>query len=168
MTRRTDLLAGLRQNADDLLALRPQVVAGEPWPLTERIGDAEDDWGVREVLAHLAEMVPYWTDEAERIVAGPTEPAPFGRVATDPVRVAIIGRDRTLPAVVLVERVADEVGLTLRRLERMTDADLARQGLHPRRGAMSVGELVERFVTGHLAEHVAQLRDILARPSAEG
>jgi hypothetical protein len=168
MTRTTELLARLRHDADDVLALRPTVVEREPWPLAPDFGASEGDWGVREVLAHLAEMIPYWTDEAGRILAGPSEPAPFGRLASDEVRVAIIGRERSLPASVLFERIADEVELTTRRLGRMSEADLSRQGVHPRRGPMSVGEIVERFVADHLAEHAAQLRDILARPSSEG
>lgn len=168
MTRTSDLLARLRRDADEVLSLRQGVADGEPWPLAPAFGPSEGDWGVREVLAHLAEMIPYWTDQSERILAEPTEPASFGREATDDVRVAIIGRDRSLPASVLFQRIADEVGLTERRLGRMSDDDLARRGLHPRRGAMSVGDIFERFVADHLAEHAAQLRDILSRPPNGG
>lgn len=168
MTRTTDLLTRLRRDTDEVLALRQAVIDREPWPLAPAFGPNEGEWGVREVLAHLGEMVPYWTDEAARILAGPTEPAPFGREATDAVRVAIIGRDRSLPASVLFDRIADEVGLTERRLQRMSDDDLVRHGVHPRRGPMSVGDLFDRFVADHLAEHAAQLRDILARPASEG
>ena len=37
-----------------------------------------------ELLAHVAEMLPYWLGEVERILAGPPEPVPFGRVGSDP------------------------------------------------------------------------------------
>lgn len=168
MTRTTDLLARLRRDADAVLALRQAVIDREPWPLARDFGPSEGDWGVQEVLAHLAEMIPYWTDEAARILVGPSEPAPFGRLATDELRVAIIGRERRLPASVLFDRIADEVELTGRRLDRMSETDLSRSGLHPRRGTMSVGEILERFVADHLAEHAAQLRDILARPASDG
>ncbi len=159
---RSELQSRLRRDADDVLALGDRLVSGEPWTLAPELAHGEGDWGVREVLAHLVEMIPYWTDEAGRILAGPAEPAPFGRVATDAYRLAVIERERTLPASVLLARIADEVEVSLRRVERMSEADLARRGLHPKRGPMSVAEILERFVADHLAEHAAQLRDILA------
>ena len=50
-------------------ALRPRVVAGEPWPLADDFGAGpEASWGAREVLSHTAEMLPYWLGEMERVV----------------------------------------------------------------------------------------------------
>ena len=49
-----------------------------------------------ELLAHVAEMLPYWLGEAERILAGGPDPVRFGRVAEDKLRVLTIERDRTL------------------------------------------------------------------------
>ena len=71
-------------------------------PLAERFDDApEAEWGPVEVLAHVAEMIPFWQGEMERIIVGvaggAAEPIPFGRVATDTVRLAVLERDRTLP-----------------------------------------------------------------------
>ena len=77
--------------------LRPGIDAGAPWPLADRFDhDPEASWGPMELLAHVAEMLPYWLGEVERILAGPAEPVPFGRVGSDPVRIALIGRDRAL------------------------------------------------------------------------
>jgi hypothetical protein len=44
----------------------------------------------------------------------------------------------------------------------LTAADLARRGLHPRRGEMTVGQILDEFVVRHLEEHASQLRDVLA------
>jgi hypothetical protein len=41
-------------------------------------------------------------------------------------------------------------------------ADLSRQGLHPTRGATTIGDMLERLVIDHLAEHTFQLRELLA------
>src|SRR5262245_13480593 len=93
-----DLSERLRSAGNDLVATRPAVEAGAPWPMAA-VFDHSDEarWGPPEVLAHVAEMLPYWLGEVERILAGPTDPVPFGRVGTDEVRIAIIGRDRSLP-----------------------------------------------------------------------
>jgi hypothetical protein len=72
---------------------RAAVEARAPWPLAETIDDsAEAEWGPPEVLAHVAEMVPYWQGEIERVLAGPQEPVPFGRIASDPLRIGILER----------------------------------------------------------------------------
>ena len=146
-----------------LAGLRDAVVSREPWPLSRAYGaEPESDWGPKEVLAHVAEMAPYWLSQAEVVLAGSPEPVSFGRVATDPERIDRIGRDRNLPAAELFDRIdagLDAVGVRLADLE---PAERARRGLHSRLGEMTVEGLVERFVVAHLEEHVRQLEEILA------
>ncbi len=97
-----------------LAATRPAVEAGAPWPLAETFDDSDEArWGPREVLAHLAEMVPYWLGEIERVLAGDPEPVPFGRIATDPVRIAIVERDRSLPPRELYDRIDGTSGASI-------------------------------------------------------
>ncbi|HET9346177.1 MAG TPA: DinB family protein [Candidatus Limnocylindrales bacterium] len=147
-------------------ALRDRVVAREPWPLSEDYGtEPESDWGPKEVLAHVAEMLPYWLGQVDDILARPAgdgSPA-FGRVSTDANRLARIGADRELPAGELFDRAAAGAGAVERRLGELTPADLARVGVHARLGEMTVPAIVERFVVGHLEEHVRQLDEVLAR-----
>src|SRR6476660_7565703 len=93
-----DELDGRLAAAEARLAAFGPVLGEGDWPLAARFDHApEAAWGPREVLAHLAEMLPYWLGEAERIVDMTGGPEPFGRIATNDVRVAIIERDRTLP-----------------------------------------------------------------------
>lgn len=154
----------LRETADAFLALRPAVLAGEPWPLSTDFGHGpEAVWGPPEVLAHVTEMLPYWLGEVERILAGSPAPVPFGRVGSYEVRIAIVGRDRTVPARELFDRLDADVARYERRLDQLTTADLARRGLHPARGLMTVDEVLERIVVDHLAEHVVQLAALLGR-----
>jgi len=162
-----ELLAPIRSARIGLEATRPAVEAGAPWPLAT-IFDHSDEaqWGPGEVLAHVAEMVPYWLGEMERVLAGAPEPVPFGRVATDTVRIDVLERDRTLPPGALYDRILNDLALFERRLATLTAGDLAKRGLHPRRGEMTVGEMPDRFISGHLAEHVVQLGELLAdRPT---
>ena len=163
MTEPADLRSRLRVTADTLLALRPAILAGEPWPLAADFGHGpEAAWGPPEVLAHVTEMLPYWLGEAERILAGWPTPVPFGRVATDELRIAIIGRDRTVPLRELFDRIEADVARYERRLVELGTGDLARKGLHPARGSISVQTVLDLIVVGHLEEHCTQLRELLA------
>jgi hypothetical protein len=142
--------------------LTPAIVAGAPWPLAERFGtEPEARWGPPEVLAHVAEMLLFWQGEIERILASPVEPAPFGRVATDAIRLATIERDRTLPARELLDRIDASAARLERRLRGLRPEQVARRGLHPARGEMTIVDLAERFVVSHLEDHAAQLREAL-------
>jgi hypothetical protein len=156
---RQRLLAGL----DGLRALRPAIEAGEPWPLSASYGaEPESQWGPKEVLAHVAEMVPYWQAQVEGILAAPGPAAvPFGRVATDDNRIARIGADRQLPVAVLLGRIDAAIEAFVARSAGLTDEERERLGAHARLGEMPVGAIVERFVAGHLDEHVGQLADVL-------
>jgi DinB superfamily len=156
-------IARMRESVTGFGALRAAVVGREPWPLAERFGtEPEASWGPPEVLAHVEEMLPYWLGEVERILAGSAEPVPFGRVATDALRNGIIERDRTLPARELFDRIDADVDRYARRLPELGAADLARHGLHPRWGEMTVADILDGLVVRHLEEHVVQLRDALA------
>lgn len=169
MTEPADLSRRLGETAAAFLALRPAALAGEPWPLAATFDDSDEAaWGPPEVLAHVSEMLPYWLGEAERILAAaPEAPATFGRVSTDAVRIAIIGRDRTVPLRELLDRITSDIARYRGRLDGLTEADLDRVGLHPGRGPMTVGQVLERSVVAHLAEHARQLRGLVSDPDGD-
>jgi hypothetical protein len=146
-----------------LLALRPRVEHHAPWPLADVYGpEPEASWGPPELLAHVAEFLPYWIGEIERILDGaPDRPVPFGRLQTDPIRIAVIGRERTLPFRELFSRIDADAGRVARRLRELSDDDANRVGAHPTRGEMRVEEMMEPFLVGHLEGHVTQLTEIL-------
>ena len=68
----------------------------------------------------------------------------------------------------LFDRIAQDAGRWDVRLATFGEAQLLTRGRHPRRGEMTVEEMLEAFVVGHLEGHVEQLRDaIAARPPEE-
>jgi len=150
-------------------ALRPRVIARAPWSLADDFGTgAEASWGPREVLAHTAEMLPFWLGEYERIIdagRGPGNAIPFGRASGDTLRLGILERDRTLPLRELFDRI--EAGI--RRWEHRLSSTDARHGedaavgLHPRDGEVPATWVRDRFVVRHLEEHIAQLEETLGR-----
>lgn len=161
MTDDLERIAGARRA---YAALAPRVIAKEPWPLAEDYGTGPEAlWGPREVLAHVAEMLPFWLGEMERIIDGPGPgPEPFGRIADDERRIGIIARDRTLPLRVLFARVDAGLRDWADRLATLTDDERARVGSHPRLGEMTAGQIPERFALGHAEDHIAQLESVLA------
>ncbi|HEY7591238.1 MAG TPA: DinB family protein [Candidatus Limnocylindrales bacterium] len=159
-----DLIDRVRKGTAAIAALQPRVQAGEPWPLSTQFGtEPEASWGPPETLAHVAEMLPFWLGEIERILAGPAAtPVPFGRVAADQLRIGIIERDRSLPVGELFARIEAGAARFTSRLSQLSAADAAREGAHPRLGPLTVRQVADRFVASHLEEHVEQLKAILA------
>jgi hypothetical protein len=160
-----DLAGRLRDAGTALLGLRGTLVAGEPWPLSAAYGtEPEADWGPREVLAHVAEMLAYWPRELERVLAGdPATAVPFGRISTNPARIDAIAAGRVRPAGELLDEIDTVLAPAIAFLDGLTPADLERRGAHPTRGDVTVETGVETFLTGHLEGHLEQMREILAR-----
>jgi hypothetical protein len=161
-----DLLQRSHDAAARLGATRPAVVERSPWPLAARFDDApEAEWGPVEVLAHVAEMIPFWQGEMERIIVGvadgTAEPIPFGRVATDTVRLAVLERDRTLPPAELYDRIAWSLDRLERRWSTLTEVERGRIGLHPRLGEMTIAAIIVRFIVAHVEDHAVQLETTL-------
>ena len=161
-----DLLERLRAATAGLQATRDPVEAGAPWPLAATFDHSDEaHWGPPEVLAHLSEMAPFWLGEIERVLAGSPDPVPFGRIATDTLRIGILERDRSLPVRELYDRTFSGLERFERRWATLTPADLGRRGLHPRLGEMTVAAMPDRFIIGHLAEHVVQIQALLDGPT---
>jgi hypothetical protein len=148
----TELADRLRHAGAALLDLRGPLVAGEPWPLSVAYGtEPEADWGPREVLAHVNEMLPYWTTQIRLILAGdPAKATPFGRVATDTTRLDRIAADRRMAVGDLLDRIAAELPIVEDLLSGLAAADLERRGLHSARGELTVGASAERFLVTHV------------------
>jgi hypothetical protein len=161
-----DLARRLRDAGIAYSDLRDALVAGEPWPLSDDYGHTpESEWGPPEILGHVDEMLAYWVDELERVLAGdPAGPVAFGRIATDQSRMDRIDADRRKPMGALL----DDIAAGLDRAAGFAaglDADaVARIGVHPSRGEITIAESLERFLAAHLEDHLAQLREHLAQP----
>lgn len=163
-----DLPDRLRASGAALHGLRGPLVAGEPWPLSDNWGHTpEAEWGPREVLGHVDEMLPYWVDELSRVVAGDgATPVAFGRIATDQSRLDRIDADRRLPTGELLDSIDAGLQRTIAFVEGLSATELERIGAHPSRGELSVAASIERFLVSHLEEHVVQLRGSLGEDAS--
>ena len=149
---------------DALAAMRGEVEAGAPWPLADVFGaEPEASWGPPELLAHVEEYLRYWLGEIERVLEGDgSAPVPFGRIATDDLRIGVIGRDRSLPARELFSRIEADAARVGARLRELDEREAGMRGVHQVRGELTVREMLEPFLVGHSEGHVTQLREILA------
>jgi hypothetical protein len=166
-----DVIERLDEAAAAFRALRDPVEEGEPWPLSPAYGtEPESDWGPKETLAHVDEMIPFWLDQVDRVLASPgPEAVAFGRVISDSERIGRIGRDRELPAHELFDRFDQEVAAADGRIRALPPDAGERVGSHVRLGEMTVADIVERFIVHHLGEHARQLGEIVdAAATREG
>jgi hypothetical protein len=148
--------------------LRRVAAAGAPQGLTAPDEPSGEQWEAGQVWAHLAEFVPYWIGEARSVLTAKSDqPVPFGRVKTDPGRIAAIAGRRNEPVGVLGAKTAADVR-DLRSFLREVDrepANWSRVGLHPKLGEMTITRIFEEFLVGHLEEHVRQLDGLRERSS---
>ena len=144
----------LRTARDNLVRMRNRVeLSGLPPDDLPR----RREWVDREILAHIDEMIPFWLGEIERVLVGPVEPVPFGRESTDLIRILTVDRDRTLPVAELYARLDNSLERVLRRLLELDERQVARRGLHKQRGDMTVKQIVDTMLAGHLEEHCQQM-----------
>jgi uncharacterized damage-inducible protein DinB len=125
---------------------------------------AAGQWPVMSTLAHVAEILPYWAHQAEKIARQPG--APFGRTHADADRIAAIeqhSRDSLEAIVAHIHAALDE---SVRTLRSLPDDAWTTAGQHPTRGLMTAEEVIDRFLLNHVEEHTAQISATLAALTA--
>lgn len=123
----------------------PDPPTGERW-----------DWG--QVWAHLAEFIPYWRGQVRvALDAEENAPMPFGRVKSDPGRVAAIERDRHRPVAELMDRLERQLAELRRSIDSLSADQWSRRVSHSTLGVMDLATVFDEFLVGHLEQHAAQL-----------
>lgn len=133
--------------------------AARPLPpgLTDPDADGTERWEAGQVWAHLAEFPGFWLGQIRQVLSGADEPVPFGRIKTDPGRIAAIERERHTDPAELLRRVSAQLAEVTAAMAAMAPDGWERRGRHPTLGEMPVSRIVERFVVAHLEEHADQL-----------
>ncbi|HET7521247.1 MAG TPA: threonine/serine dehydratase [Candidatus Limnocylindria bacterium] len=130
-----------------------------PGGLTDPDPGATERWEAGQVWAHLAEFPAYWLAQLKHVLAeAPAgEPVPFGRTKADAGRIAAIERERRTDPSELLRRVNADLDAVTSTLSALPHDAWQRRGLHPTRGEMTIHDIVEHFIVGHLEEHADQL-----------
>lgn len=143
--------------------------AAEPPPgsLTGADADTGEQWERGQVWAHVSEFIPYWIAEALPVLRNTSSdnPVPFGRTKRDPERIGAIERNRHEPVSLLWGDTRTDIAALRAFLGTIGPDEWATTGLHPTLGPMTVDELVERFLVGHLEEHADQLEGMITQGS---
>lgn len=141
----------VNQLLDEIGRLPDDVLYREPQP---------GEWPVMSTLAHLAELLPYWSHEAAALAASPGK-AEVGRTHEDPQRLGAIeqhGHDSLASIVPSIRSALDECTRTLRSIP---DEGWSAVGQHVRGMPISAEEIVQRFVVNHAEEHARQIHATL-------
>ncbi|HEX5415013.1 MAG TPA: DinB family protein [Chloroflexota bacterium] len=118
-------------------------------------------WDAGQIWAHLGEFLPYWIDQAHTVVSSwRVEPVPFGRVKSDPHRVAIIERDRLRAPDELMDQISAGIAATRSFLTNLPPDAWRAIGRHQTLGDMPLERIVDEFMVGHLEEHAEQLDEL--------
>ena len=133
-----------------------------PGAITSADPESGERWDRGQVWAHLSEFIPYW------IAAGGTSAARStvwraGAVRADQERSGTNRRNRaqsTRGHEVLWADTSADIAQLRGFLAGVEPDQWDIRGLHPTRGAMTVDELVEQFLVGHLEEHADQLEEM--------
>ena len=127
-----------------------------------RLTDApEGEWSAAQVMAHLGEFPRFFAGELRRWRDDPS--AEIGRTHEHPVRLAAVES----PAAVLEELVAgmrSAFAELAAELGTLGDAALDAKTENVKYGAEPLSAFFERYVIGHKAAHLDQLRALATEP----
>jgi hypothetical protein len=142
--------------------------ATEPAPgaLTDADPSSGERWDRGQVWAHLAEFIPFWIEQTRPVISGQPSGAPvrFGRTHTDPERIGAIERDRREPVTELWAATREHIAVLRSFVGDLSPAQWLAVGQHPTRGPMSVSQITEEFLVGHLEQHADQLEGLRDAP----
>jgi uncharacterized damage-inducible protein DinB len=128
------------------------------------IRPAPETWAPLEVVAHLADVELVHGIRLRQVLS---IERPL-LVAVDPHALAVRARYRSWPLSVAFDRFKSRRAETLELLDTCRADELERVGVHPRRGAMTVADLVA-FMLTHDIDHLGQIRErlgLLVPPTA--
>lgn len=149
-----DTISRVQQTVEGLLSeverLPDDVLYREP---------AAGEWPVMSTLAHLAELLPYWANEAADLARSPGRSV--GRTHDDPRRIGAIEQHGHDSLAATVPRIRAGLAECISILRTIPADGWQAVGKHPRRGAVTAEQLVEAFVCNHAAEHAAQIHTTL-------
>ena len=157
-----------RDDSHDLVALRRRLEAARvrlsrlPVARERNVGPADpttgEAWHRGNVLGHLNEMLPFWTEQIRRATHGSGE---IGRDESGALhRREGIDQGNAAAEAQLRRDVDKGIGGVLTLMDEMSPADLAQtvvfQTREGRRDAR-LGELMQILIVGHLEDHLEQL-----------
>lgn len=135
-------------------------VGGIPCEQQERVSKP-GGWSIVQVLAHVAELLPYWSHQARAVAGRLFDDQPFGRTHDDPDRIAAVEAHAHDDVGAILPRIRAALTEAAADVRAIPAAAWRRTGRHARRGEMTVEQLVDQFLVEHLEEHTQQVEAML-------
>jgi hypothetical protein len=149
--------------------LARHAAAPVPAGLTAPDPPSGEQWDAGQVWAHIAEFIAYWIAQADQVLddnaraGGDAQPVPFGRVKSDPERIAAIARHRSTQPAAQLATIEGDLDALRDFIASVPEDRWSAQGVHQTLGVMTLEQIVDEFLVGHLEQHADQL-DGLAAP----
>jgi hypothetical protein len=109
-------------------------------------------------LAHVVELMPYWSRQALDVSRRPQNNQPFGRTQEDPGRIGAIEQHGNDSLDTMLQRLEAATTEAIQLLQQIPADGWTKTARHANRGEMSVEQIVEQFLTSHVEDHLEQAR----------
>jgi len=124
------------------------------------------EWTVMQLMAHVTEVLRYWPDVMLGLAAEPGRS--FGRGLDDSVRTGYVAAHKDDTVADMVRAMAEAGARASSKLATIPDAAWAATGVHVVWGTVTLPDVVERVLTGHLPDHLAQAKAAYADAGGQG
>jgi uncharacterized damage-inducible protein DinB len=134
---------------DDVRRMPPDLITWKP---------AADVWSVLEILCHIDEFVPFWTDETLAVVGDPSRN--WGRDHTDTRRLGAVAAASTRQVADVERSIRAGVREAAARLSALREIDLRTEAMsrNPRWGLKPAAFIVDDLLVHHVEKHLGQIR----------
>lgn len=132
---------------------------------TIRWKPSEEEWSIMQVIAHIAEAIPFWLGEIRQIIQSPEDV--WGRDHTNKIRLKAV--DEETVDNLAVEKVIKDLeqipSQTEETLGKLTDEQLqiVAPSRNPNFDGKPVQFIIDKLVVGHIQGHNGQIQRNLSK-----
>jgi hypothetical protein len=145
----------------DAVEARLRVLATPTEGLTGPDPATGEQWEAAQVWGHITEFIPFWVEQAGDVIdAYRDEPVPFGRIRSDPTRLAGIEQGKHVAIETMWQEVQADLADLRLFLAALPEGWADSVGLHSTLGPLPTERIVDDFLIAHLEEHAEQLEGL--------
>lgn len=132
---------------------------------TVRWNPSKEEWSIMQIIAHVAEAIPYWLGEIEKIKENPS--AQWGRGITDEVRLQTVSEENvnSLSVSSVLDELKAAAEQTANVLNELTDEQLSIVApcRNPRFDGKPVEFIINHLIVEHAEKHYGQIQRNLSK-----
>lgn len=145
----------------DAVEARLRALATPTGGLTGPDPTTGERWEAGQVWGHITEFIPFWVEQAGDVIdAYRGEPVSFGRIRSDPTRLAGIEQGKHVSIETMWQEIQADLADLRLFLAALPEGWADSVGLHSTLGPLPTERIVETFLIAHLEEHAEQLEGL--------